>query len=205
MSRSSMAALITRVRDLINDNNPPGSSTWSDDQIQDVLDESREDLVNFKLIERPTYSGSTIQFLDYYSDSGNWETDFVIKQRLVTVVTPSVSEVIPGHFQFATNTWPPCYITGKRYDCFRAAADLLERWAAKWVLSVDIVVNAQQFRQSQAAMALQKLAQTYRKKQRPRSMPIIRSDLKTVGGDDSLLSLRPNELDYMASGSKDGS
>src|SRR5258707_13612556 len=101
-------SLIPRVRLLIND--PAGGSQVFDDQtIQDVLDESRQDIGNMALLGVPTYSGATIQYLDYYSDLGGWEDGYVLKQYLTVVVTPSVKEPIPGHRAFAVSTFPPVY------------------------------------------------------------------------------------------------
>src|SRR5581483_3272951 len=163
--RSSMAALIARVRVLLND--PAGVSQIFDDQtIQDVMDESRIDVVNGVLVPKPTYSGASIQFLNCYSEVGGWEDDYVLKQYLTVTVTPSAVEPIAGHFQFSGTTLPPIYITGKLHDCYCAAADLLERQAAKWTLSYDVNVDGQSLKRSQAAVALQNLARTYRMKQR---------------------------------------
>jgi hypothetical protein len=200
-----MAALILRVRDLINDTLPLGSGqVWTDDQIQDVMDESREDLVNFSLIPKPTYLGSSIQYLNYYSNYGGFEDDYILKQYLTLTVTPSAVEPIAGHFQFAANVFPPVYIAqGKRHDVYRSAADLLERWAAKVVLEYDVVVGGQTFRRSQASDALIKLAKQYRAKQRPRSLSMTRSDL-AGSGEVEALTLQAGELDYMASGNGSG-
>lgn len=202
MARTTMAALILRVRDLIND--PAGSSqVWSDNQIQDVLDEGREDIVNGELVAKPTFSGSTIQYLDYYSNPvGGWEDDYLLKQYLTVLETPSFAESIVGHFQFAQNVFPPVYITGKMFDIYRAAADLLGRWAARVVLEYDVVVGGQTFRRSQAAPMLQALAKSYRMKQRPKSINMIRSDVAATSRSD--VSLAPTSLDYMSSGSKQG-
>jgi len=191
-----MAALIVRVRDLIND--PAGSSqVWTDDQIQDVMDEGREDVVNGELLAKPTFTGSTIQYLNYYSEIGGWEADYVIKQYLVTQVTPSSAELIAGHFVFATTTLPPLSITGKRFDVYRAAADLLERWAAKYTLAYAFASDGQSFQRQQVSQNLCNLAKTYRQKQRPGSLTMIRSDL---AGKSGSVSLSPTELDRMASG-----
>lgn len=195
--RTSMAALITRVRVLIND--PSGGGQIFDDQtIQDVMDESRLDLKNAALQGRPTYSGATIQYLDYYSDVGGWEDDFVLKQFLTITVTPSVSEPIAGHFQFAANTFPPVFITGKLYDVYRSAADLLERWAAKWVLAYAFTSDGQSFQRNQAAQALQNLAHTYRGKQRATVIGMSRSDLNADKSNEP--SLHAKTIDYFASG-----
>src|SRR6266702_3543033 len=149
MARSTMANLILRMRDLINDA-PGASQVWTDDQIQ--------------------------------------------------VVTPSASENIVGHWTFATNKFPPVYISGKTYDVYRSAADLLERWAAKWVLSYGFSSDGQSFQRQQAATMLQALAKTYRQKQRPRMIIATRSDL-TAKEQTSANGLGATAIDYMSSGS----
>jgi len=193
-----MASLITRVRLLINDP-AGGSQIFADQDVQDVLDASRQDIGNVALTAFPTYSGSTIQYLDYYSDWTDWEDDVVLKQYLTQVVTPSASENIVGHWMFAANKFPPVYISGKTYDVYRSAADLLERWAAKWVLSYSFTSDGQSFQRQQAAHMLQALAKTYRQKQRPRSIIATRSDLVGASqGPDNPLAARP--IDYFSSG-----
>lgn len=195
--RSTMAALIARVRLLINDPSG-GSQIFADQDIQDVLDESRTDMRNVQLRAEPTYVGNTITYLDYYSDLGGWEDDFVLKQYLINVVTPSTSEPIVGHWTFASTTLPGVYITGKQYDVYRAAADLLERWAAKWVLAYSFTSDGQSFQRAQAATALQTLATTYRKKQRAMTISFARTDLNAGAGNGP--SLAPTAIDYMGSG-----
>lgn len=198
--RTTMAALIARVRLLIND---PSSATqqFADQDIQDVLDESRMDVVNQALKPRPTYTVGTIQYLNYYSQGG-WEDDYVFKQYLTVVVTPATLEPIAGHFAFAQSTLPPVYITGKLYDVYRVAADLLERLTARWVLSYNITANGQNLQRSQAAAALQNLAKTYRQKQRAGVIKMIRSDI--AASQATALSLDAKPLDYFASGNGNG-
>lgn len=196
--RSTMSSLIARVRVLIND--PSGTNQIFDDPtIQDVMDESRVDVYNHLLTPKPTFTGSTVQYLDYFSELGGWETDVVTKQFLTTTVTPSLIEPIAGHFQYAQTTLPPVFATGKMYDVYRAAADLLERWAARLVLNYDFMSDGQSFKRSQAATALQALAKTYRLKQRPSTISTHRSDMNGAG-QDAGLSLGPVEIDYLGSG-----
>lgn len=196
--RSSMAALITRVRLLIND--PAGANqVFDDNTIQDIMDDgARTDVYNMPLEPKPTFTGGSLLWLDYLADVGDWEDSPVIKQFLINVVTPSLSEPITGHWQFAANTLPPLYLTGKTYDVYRASADLLERWAARYVLRFDFTSDAQSFRVSQVSTQLQKLAQTYRAKQRVGHLEVRRSDL---GGEPSVvLGLGPTVIDFMAQG-----
>lgn len=198
MPRSSMAALIARVRILINDVASP--QIFTDDQIQDVLDEGREDVVNRALQPKPTFSGSTIQYLNYYHPYGGFESDYILKQYMTITVTPSSVEEIAGHFTFASSTLPPVYVaTGKIHDVYRAAADLMERRAAKVVLEYDVVVGGQTFRRSQALDMLEKRIKTLRMKQRPRSIGTVRTDFAGSGQSDAL-SLEATPIDYMASG-----
>jgi hypothetical protein len=197
MSRATMAALITRVRLLIND--PAGTSPqFSDDEIEQVLDASRQDVFNGPLEPKPTYTGSTIEYLDYFASLGDWEDDAVLKQFLTITVTPSLSEPIVGHWQFSTTTLPSVFITGKVYDVYRAAADLLERWAARWALSYDAGVDGQTLRRSQAGAALLSLAKQYRMQQRAFTIDMSRSD--TNADKTTSFGLGATELDYMGSG-----
>ncbi len=194
--RSTMAALITRVRLLIND--PAGASQqFADQDIQDVMDASRNDVTNAPLTAYPVYSGSTISYLDYYSDGGDWETGYVIKQYRTITVTPSSSEPIVGHFTFAQSTLPPLYITGSQHSIYRAAADLLERWAARWTLSYNVNVDGQSLQRSQAMTALLALAKQYRMQQQPGTISAMRTDLNDTG-QNSGPSLQPTEIDYMS-------
>lgn len=201
--RSTMAALIARVRLLIND--PAGTSqVFADQDIQDILDASRADVKNGVMVPKPTFVGSQIQFLDYYTKLGDWEDDLVIKQYLINQVTPATSEPIAGHWTFSTTTLPPLYISGKTYDLYRAAADLLERQAAMWVLRYTVNVDGQSLQRGQVTTALQNLAKTYRMKQRAGTIHTVRSDIRQPGMLAGV-GLGPTTLDYLASGNKDGS
>lgn len=195
--------LIPRVRLLLND--PSGTAqAFADQDIQDVLDESRVDAFNLQLVPEPTWGSAGLVYLDYGSELGGWEDGYTIKQFWTIPVTPSLIEPIAGHFQFAANTFPPVHITGKLYDVYRAAADLLERLAARWtgVTGYDFSSDGQSFRRSQAAPGLIKLAETYRRKQRAGSISITRSDTNASGQGASLTG--PQPIDYIASGNPGG-
>jgi hypothetical protein len=194
-ARSSMAALITRVRDLIND--PSGSPTWTDNQIQDVLDAGRVDYRYLRLAATPDWSTGAIRFLDYYAPWGDWEADYTFAQYYTTTVTPSTTEPIVGHITFATSTFPPVYIAfGKSYDIYRAAADLLERWAAQWVMAYMVIANGQRLERQQVAVAYRDLAKQYRQQQRARSISMTRNDSLR----SEPVSLRAKPVDYITPG-----
>lgn len=208
--RSTLAPLIASVRTLINDTLPVGNGqVFTDQQIQDVLDEGRIDITNHSLEPRPTFSGSTVQYLDYYSDlGGGWEDGYILKQYLTVIVTPTTLEPITGHFGFAANVFPPVFITGILHDRYRASADLLERMAAQWAMSYNMTVDGQNLQRGQVTANLQNLAKTYRRKQRPKTIAIKRGDLVGASGDNANplnpVSIGPTNIDYMSSGSKNG-
>jgi hypothetical protein len=195
--RASLATIITRVRVLIND--PAGASQqFTDQDIQNVLDDTRTDVSNVALTPFWTYTGGTVQYLDYYHDLGSWDDSVVLKQFLSVVVTPSASEPIVGHWSFAVSTRPPVYLTGTTYDIYCAAADLLDRLTAKFMLNYDFSSDGQSFKSSQAVTMIQNLAKSYRSNQRPKSMGTTRGDLQGAG--TASVGLGATEIDYMGSG-----
>lgn len=200
--RSTTTDLIARVRLLINDL-AGANQMWSDSDIQDVMDESRVDYRNAVLKAVPTFGNGTIAYLDYYHDLGGWENGAVLKQYLTTTVTPASSEPIVGHWTFAESTLPPVYVTGSLHDVYRAAADLLERQSAQWMLRYSMTVDGQFLQRSMVIGNIQKIIQSYRMKQRPVAIRLIRTDLGTQG---NILSngIAPGAIDYMASGNGNG-
>ncbi len=194
--------LIPRVRLLIND--PAGvSQVFTDQDVQDVLDESRQDVYSMQLTGKPTWSATGFVYLDYLTELGGWEDGMVLKQFFTIVVTPSVIEPIAGHFQFAANTLPPVFLTGKLYDVYRAAADLLERLAAKWMLSYSFSSDGQSFQRGQATLHLEKRIQALRRRQRAGTISLVRTDTNASGQGASLTG--PQPIDYIASGNPGGS
>jgi hypothetical protein len=185
-----MSALIARARDLIND---PASGTpvWTDDQIQDVLDAGRIDYKYLHLQPAFAASAGRLEYLEYYAPVGDWETDYIFNQWYTTTVTPSDSEPISGHFTFATNTLPPVFISGKSYDLYKSAADLLERQAAQWLQAYAINASGQSLQRNQVYKAMLELARSYRGQGRARTLPLGGRPQSRVKP-----SLRPIPIDY---------
>ena len=182
-ARASMAALIARVRKLIAES---GTAIFSDDDIQDKLDETRHDVRYALLVPKPTYSNALgIQYNDYYYiPSGNpqdkpvgmWEADEVLIWGDFTTLTPTSSDELVGHWTFS-NQLPPVLIAGKRYDIYRAAADLLDyKLASLAATQIDFSADGQTFHLSQQLTHLEKLCADYRRKMEARAGAIGRSD-----------------------------
>lgn len=176
--RATMSDLISRVRLMVFD---VSSATFTDQQVQDKLDECREDIRYELLMPRPTFiNPGGIQYNDYYSARGFWEADEVIIWGDFTTRVPVTSDEIVGHWTFS-NQLPPLLIAGKAYDIYRAAADLLDyKIAALAATEIDFTSDGQSFHLSQQLTFLERRAHDYRHKQRALIGGAGRSDAPSV-------------------------
>lgn len=198
--RASMSQLITQVRLMIGD--PAGASQqFSDQNLQDVLDQSREDVRYLPLAVGPsivnaasTNNTAQVIFADYYADGYQWwESDVVIQGNNVStgaawiVLTPVSSDYITGHFTFEANIftagtapgqYPPVYATGKIYDLNRAAADLLKMWALTCVGKFDVTVDGQTLHRSQLFQMKMQASAMYARLAKPRIAHMTRPDVE---------------------------
>ena len=181
--RSDMTDLLTKLRLLIND---PSSAQFSDQDLQDALDETRTDVRYEEIAAAPTLSNSggsaTYQWLDYYSSYQWWEADVVIVGASFQTITPTTSDLLVGHWTFPVGAQgvgqvPPLFATGKTYDLYAAAANLLDYWAASVSLQFDFGGDGRTYRPSQMAPALQAMAEQYRRKARATVWTMRRDDV----------------------------
>ena len=198
--RATMVDLIALVRTMIAD--PAGASQqFSDQNVQDRLDASRDDigyepLESFKSVVNTasTNNIASIIFADYYSTYGYWEADVVLQGFLGNafwkVLTPVASELLldnGAHWQFEASVFttgtvpgqlPPVFATGKVYDVYSAAANLLDFWAATLTGRFDFSSDGQSFRVSQLMQAKQKMADYFRRQAKPKIGKMVRTDLQ---------------------------
>jgi hypothetical protein len=165
--RSTMSDLIARLRLMVFDTATP--NLFTDQEIQDKLDECREDIRYELLTPKPTFANpGGIEYNDYYSARGFWEADEVIIWGDFTTRAPVTSDELVGHWTFS-NQLPPLLIAGKIYDIYRAAADLLDyKIATLAATEVDFSADGQTFHLSQQLAFLEKRVLDYRRKQRAR-------------------------------------
>lgn len=176
--RGSMATLIARVRGLIGDQ---AGTVFGDDEIQDALDRVRMAVRYASLLPQPTYGPSTagVQYLDYYARLSGWEDDVVLSDLSYTDITATatVYEPLVGHWAFATQpAGLGVRVTGKVYDLYAAAADLLEEWAGKLKLNFTFSADMQRFSLSEQVTNVLSVAARYRMQAQPRSVRIIQSE-----------------------------
>ena len=215
--RSSMADLIARIRVMIAD---PTSTTmlFQDQDIQDKLDEHRDDVRYLQLTMTPsivnaasTNNQPSMIFADYYSVGFEWwESDVTLQGNTINgkawaVLNPLGSDYIVGHFQFEltpfTNgtvpgQYPPVFITGKIYDRYAAAADLLDfKIMSLAATTYDFSSDGQSFRRSQIIDNMSKIATGYRMRAKPKTAKFTRGDVMpafdsksvpVLGGDGML-------------------
>ena len=194
--RGSMAAIIAAVRTHIGDTSDI-SQTFSDQQIQDRLDNTR-DFIRYEplqpapsIVNLPsTGNQPNMIYADYLSNFQWWEADVVLQGNFGgaawKVLTPVVIDNIGGYWSFELNPYvsgtvpgqpPPVFATGNVYDLYAASAELLEFWAAQLAGAYDITVDGQTLRRSQLMAAKLTLATLYRRRAKVRTATMIRSDV----------------------------
>lgn len=195
--RASLKDVATRVRQLIGDPSddwPTVSATplFTDQQVQDQLDIYRYNARFIPLRIAPTFQpGGITHFWDYFAEYGYWEADAVIYDNAFNVITTAQTlvsqDLLTGHWVFQDNPGaspipgpygqqPVVRLTGKTYDVYAAAADLLELKLPLVAGNYDFTSNNQSFKASQEFMALTKLVAQYRTQERPHNVTLFRED-----------------------------
>lgn len=129
--RSSMAYIITFVRELINDPSGPDQK-FTDQQIQDRLDLKRLDLYGDPLKPADTLnSDGTVAWKQWWARLPFWETDYFIQTMSGPTTAPDSAEPLIGKFVYLTSQTQPLIITGKVYNVYGVAASLLITWIAE--------------------------------------------------------------------------
>ena len=176
-ARSTMAALITRVRGLVGD--PAGdTAVFTDAQVQDVLDRHRIDVVHEPLAPDEDWTGSGVtQWKVYRSRWRHFEaTDggsaiFVVEDGIGDNrgTATWTADYQRGMVTFAADQGGTAlYLSGRSYDPHGAAAELLEGWAAKVAVDYDFQADGQRFDRSQKAASLREQAGVQRRRARAR-------------------------------------
>jgi hypothetical protein len=183
-TRSGMAALITRVRAMIADP-AGGSQQFADQDVQDVLDDTRTVVRYGQLQLQPTLSaGGILSYQEYFASYGDWEDSpgTQLYGPAYALLSPSASDTITGHWSFSVNQPFPVFVVGNFFDRYAAAADLCERWAAFLSRDYDFSTGNQRFSRSQAAKGMLTMAATYRERSYVTTRGMQRSDFNHSTG-----------------------
>lgn len=168
MPRSSMTALIGKVRVLIGDQAAP--QDFTDDEIEDALDRSKRIAVDLPLTPIGAFPWTR-----YVTSWGAWEANAILRSG-DTTVTPDSSDLETGEWTFTTPRQDNLTLTGSTYDLYAAAADLLESYAAKTKAEFDFSTESSTYTRSGKSKRAMELAALYRKRIRFGSAPQVRSD-----------------------------
>jgi hypothetical protein len=183
MARSGMADNIYRVRTLAGAGTAEytvgTASLWDDDQIANVLDRHRTDMVRQPLIREVTYTGGgSVVYTRFRSPRGFLETvasgtaAFQIEDALGDArgTATYTADYHTGIFDFTTDQMGTVlYARASSYDVYAAAGEVLDAWATKVAQDFDFTADGQSFARSQKVQALRSAASDMRKRARPRT------------------------------------
>ena len=168
MPRPTMAALIGRLRVVIGD--PAGADqTWSDDELQDMLDHTRIDFYYARAVTMETVlPGGATAVLDAYAPCNltDWEADAALAGPEYQALTPSTADCAVGHWTFATGQPEPIYLSGKTFDLYLAASNALEAWATRLAREYDYKSGDQSFARGATADRMFAAARALRQRAR---------------------------------------
>ena len=181
--RDSMADLISRVRELIEDE-AGADQVFSDQRIQDTLDTRRLHAIRRQLtpVSSVDENGVT-SYLEFYADRGFWEADVTLQTgsyaTLTDETTPAISasDYRVGKWTLDASLNPPVYLTGYAYDIYAAAADMLEQWAARVKDDYDFLSSGRTFKRSQQGEGIERVIRMYRARQWITTSQMVRTDM----------------------------
>lgn len=180
MARSTMVDLITLMRtQFLND---PDSVVFSDDQIQAAYDAHRKDVFQLKLeVADDIQPTGVIFWRDFYADINWWENGVQLQDHNFHYVTAdSLVEPLIGHWQFTASQIIPVYATGRYFDVYATAVDLLMWWKSKLKLEVDLMDSGRNYLRMQRMKAIEGLIKDYRSRMRMRTIrQVKKSDQST--------------------------
>ena len=175
MARTSMSALIDRVRRLVND--PAGADEiFTDDEVQDWLDAHRDEVIELELAYATQLVAGVTVVLEYAAEQGGWEDDAALTDANGATLTADALNLVVGRWTFNAHQQPPVYLTGRSYDVYAAAADAMEARAAQVALAFDFSADGASYSRSQQGEALLRLAKQYRGRSRPTIARMVRND-----------------------------
>lgn len=191
MARTSMSSLITRLRGMTNagtaDYTIAGSAYWTDDQLQEVLDQHRRDLNRVVLDPEPEYAGGTAYYYDYYAPVGNLEAYNATDANVFQVedmdgdaagTADYTADYLRGVIRFdADQGGTSYYLRGRTYNVNAAAADVWRRKAAHVADRFDIATDNHRLSRSQMIQQYLAMAQNYDREAGIRTATFVRTDL----------------------------
>ena len=189
-ARAGMATLIIELRGMTGvgtaDTVIAGTTWYTDDQLEDILDRHRDTCYDVSLIKDPVTIGGTLLYKDYLiPGNDHWfETDAAASVWQVkdsvggTASIPSHSVNYPDRrITFAATTGGTAYnIDYRRYDLNRAAADVWEQRATHTAAVTDWSSDNHSVKAQNVIDNFNRMAGDFRAKAGPVFREFVRAD-----------------------------
>lgn len=188
MARTGNANPIQRLRALtqtgLTDFTVGIVSYFSDDHLQQFLDQNRADLFREPLSVVVSYDGSgTARYYDYYFQPGEYEEGtaaFIVATSIGSAIAGSAMTIDyqAGHISFGTvnQGGTVYYLTARKYDINAAAAAIWRQKAAYAASGYDFSADGQSMSRSQLFKHYNQMAQMYEAQSAPLTVRMVRSD-----------------------------
>ena len=194
MARTGMSDILTELRILSEagtaDYSLAGDTYWSDNQLQNILDQYRTDVVYEQLTSYPvTVAGGSLSWLDYRSSydwleatTGGTAILYIQDGAGTTIGTSTYTpDYIRGQFQFGSDQQGSTYyLTARSYDLSSAAAAVWRRKAAHYApTSFDFSTDNHSIKRSMVYQHCLEMAEYFEGKgaESIQSITMFRSDL----------------------------
>jgi hypothetical protein len=193
--RDGMDSLIERLRGLTvagtADYTLGDVVYWTDEQLQDALDDQRRDVVREPLrVVGEMTSGGSLVYHDYY-----WRSDDVegaasgteawkVQDSTGATIGTANYTINPRakHIRFTADTRGTAYVLSYRtYDLYRAAAEVWEEKAGHAHARFDLKTDNHDMKRSQIFTHCMQQAQTMRRRAKPRTAHRVRTDTNAGG------------------------
>lgn len=195
-ARDGMASLITRLRGMcaadIDEYTVVNVTYWSDDQLQDALDDQRCDRLREPLTVQPeTVSGGSVVYHDYYFQRANVEeaTSGSTAWRLEDSTGADISTASYSvnyraqQIRFTADTRGTAYsLTYREFDLERAAAEVWEQKAGHAFDRYDLKTDNHDMKRSQLYDHCLKQAELHRRRAPAHVGRLQRGDVNWGGG-----------------------
>jgi hypothetical protein len=185
-ARTTLTDLIALVRRLVADTEAP--TIFDDLDVQTALDNNRVDHIARRVEDSGLITtGARYAFTDYYTEIPNWEQDAYLQGHTYELITDSSSPIavanadyLVGHWTLTAAYTPPIFITGKTFDLYAAAVELLEQLYAMSMGDFDFLSAGRTFKRSQTKEGIQTLIGIYRRRMKPTTIEMYRSDMNVM-------------------------
>ena len=188
-ARDGMTTLITTLRGWCDAGTAEytlaGESYWSDDHLQDTLDQHRMDYRRISMVPEAEYDdGGTAHYYSYYFPGGYWEGTasgtpaFELENSVGSAITTGFSvDLLAGHIRFTADQGGTIYyLSGRKFDVYRAAGQVWRQKAAHVASKFDVNSDNHRLSRSQVMRHYLSMAEHYEKQAPARSVTWERGD-----------------------------